>query len=274
MSDERPAVDGIALRFPSVSVFDQPDTHSRELKLLHQGDPFEVLTDQPASGPDGEFCQVRLADGTVGFVYAPNLAGPVRPPSPEERALTYQPAPLRTGRSATLPFLLNPMAVEEWRLWTPLTVEQCQGVLAAALRPGGVGSGRELAESGWNPSVLGQVTDQGFTLWKRHVYRSWYIATQAYGRFQPAPDGTRVVLRLSMDRLSNVLTLATLAAVAIWWLYSQLPVSLLTLGGLVAVGVFLMGRLLARDEGQYLLTFVAENLRTEERPLPTECTPQ
>ena len=47
MSDEQPRLHGVELRYSSVSVFDQPNTQSRELRCLHQGEQFEVLSKEP-----------------------------------------------------------------------------------------------------------------------------------------------------------------------------------------------------------------------------------
>ena len=142
---------------------------------------------------------MRLADGTVGFVYAPNLTGPGRPLSGEERALAYQPAPLRTGRSATIPFLFNPLAVEEWQLWTPLTLAQCQERLQAELIAGGSGSWFGFDDTSGAYSVRGKVSAQGFSIQKPHASRSWYVPTRAAGRFLPGADGTHLTVRLGIN---------------------------------------------------------------------------
>jgi hypothetical protein len=282
MSDEPPAMQRFELRYPSVSLFEQPDTQSRELQQLHQGDPFEVLTEQPVSSPEGEFWQVRLADGVIGFIFAHNVVGPPRPPSPEERAAAYQPAPLRPGRSATLSFLFNPLVVEEWQLWTPLSLAQCQERLQACEPPRGVESVIDQYYPLREYPVRGQLTAQGFSLQKLHASGNWFLPTSAAGRFIPGPDGTHLIVRLSGKWLRAVSVGATVVAAG--WAVARLlgvansltldPAPPLALMALLVVGAVLLGRWLARDDGQFLLDFLVETLRVEERPLPTPPAPQ
>lgn len=69
MTTSSPAAENVHLRYQVVSVFEQPDTSSRQTALLGSEDRFAVL------GTDGEFYRVQLVNGTVGFVFAHNLVG-------------------------------------------------------------------------------------------------------------------------------------------------------------------------------------------------------
>ncbi len=97
----------------------------------------------------------------------------------------------------------------------------------------------------------------------------------ASGRFLPAADGTHVVVRLSIDRLQAAIGLVVLlAGMAIWWSTRRSSELVLIVIGLILVVGFFLGRWLARAEGQFLLNSLVETLRVEERPLPTQPTPQ
>jgi hypothetical protein len=59
----------VHLRYSSADMFERADTRAKVIARLAQHDPFTVL------GAEGEFYQVRLPDGPVGFVYAQNVVG-------------------------------------------------------------------------------------------------------------------------------------------------------------------------------------------------------
>ena len=63
------APENVKLRYKSASVYQRADTHSTEVGQLESDDSFTVL------GTEQEYYQVRLADGSIGFVYAQNLIG-------------------------------------------------------------------------------------------------------------------------------------------------------------------------------------------------------
>ena len=69
MATSEPAPENVHLRYGSAKVFERPDTHAKEVGHLGPSDPITVL------GSEGEFYQVRLPDGTVGFVFAHNVDG-------------------------------------------------------------------------------------------------------------------------------------------------------------------------------------------------------
>ncbi len=69
MATSSPSPRDVRLRYGSANVFGRADARERAIAQLAPGDPFTVL------GTEAEFYQVRLPDGTVGFVYAQNLVG-------------------------------------------------------------------------------------------------------------------------------------------------------------------------------------------------------
>ena len=69
MLTNEPAGESPRLRYGSASVFARADTHTKQVAQLEPGQPFTVL------GTEGEFYQVQLPDGSVGFVYAHNVIG-------------------------------------------------------------------------------------------------------------------------------------------------------------------------------------------------------
>ena len=79
MSSDQPAPENVKLRYQSATVFERADTRSPEVAQLGADDPFTVL------GTEGEYYQVRLADGRVGFVWAHNLAGSNMPLTANEQ---------------------------------------------------------------------------------------------------------------------------------------------------------------------------------------------
>jgi hypothetical protein len=66
----------VTLRYSAVAVFDGTDRRAKAITHLYRGDAFAVLA------AHGEFRQVRLPSGTIGFVYATNLIGSDVPATP------------------------------------------------------------------------------------------------------------------------------------------------------------------------------------------------
>ncbi len=64
MASNRPTPTNLSLRYNTADVFDRADTRAHVIAHLTQADPFTVL------GTEGDFYQVRLPDGVVGFIYA------------------------------------------------------------------------------------------------------------------------------------------------------------------------------------------------------------
>ena len=79
MASGQPALENVGLRYKSAKVFERADTRSPEVGHLESADPFTVL------GTEGEYYQVRLADGSVGFVWAHNLTGSHMPLTANEQ---------------------------------------------------------------------------------------------------------------------------------------------------------------------------------------------
>lgn len=74
MASSLPAPQTGRLRYTAAPVFDRADLGARVISQLYRGDPFTVV------GSEGQFAQIRLANGALGFVYGNNLsgAGPAR----------------------------------------------------------------------------------------------------------------------------------------------------------------------------------------------------
>jgi Bacterial SH3 domain len=69
MASSSPTPGNLRLRYGSAAVLDRADTRAKMITQLAPHEPFTVL------GTEGEFYQVRLPDGPVGFVYAQNVSG-------------------------------------------------------------------------------------------------------------------------------------------------------------------------------------------------------
>jgi hypothetical protein len=69
MATGQPPAQELELRYGSASIFERADVRSKQLGQLAKDDSFTVL------GTEGDFYQVVLPDGVVGFVYAANVVG-------------------------------------------------------------------------------------------------------------------------------------------------------------------------------------------------------
>jgi hypothetical protein len=69
MASNAPVPGNLRLRYGSADVFERADTRAKVIAQLAREDPFAVL------GTEGEYYQVRLPDGAMGFIYAHNVAG-------------------------------------------------------------------------------------------------------------------------------------------------------------------------------------------------------
>ena len=69
MASPPPSPGNLRLRYGSADVFERADTRAKVIAQLASHDPFAVL------GTEGEFYQVRLPDGAVGFIWAHNVVG-------------------------------------------------------------------------------------------------------------------------------------------------------------------------------------------------------
>ena len=77
--------ENVGLRYGSANVFERADTRAKVIALLGPEDPFTVLGAETRTDTSDEFYQVRLADGTLGFVYAHNLVGSHMPLTDREQ---------------------------------------------------------------------------------------------------------------------------------------------------------------------------------------------
>lgn len=85
MASTQPTPENVGLRYGSANVFERADTHAKVIALLGPEDPFTVLGTETRTSTSDEFYQVRLADGTLGFVYAHNLVGSHMPLTDREQ---------------------------------------------------------------------------------------------------------------------------------------------------------------------------------------------
>ncbi len=79
MASPPPSPGNLRLRYGMAKVFERADTRAKVIAELAQDDPFAVL------GTEGEYYQVRLPDGAVGFIYAQNVAGTDMPLTDNEQ---------------------------------------------------------------------------------------------------------------------------------------------------------------------------------------------
>lgn len=69
MPSSAPLPENGQLRYSAAPMFDRADLGARVVTQIYRGDAFTVL------GSEGEFYQVRLTNGAIGFVYGNNLSG-------------------------------------------------------------------------------------------------------------------------------------------------------------------------------------------------------
>jgi hypothetical protein len=69
MASNAPVPGNLRLRYGSADVFERADNRAKVIAQLAREAPFAVL------GTEGEYYQVRLPDGAVGFIYAQNVVG-------------------------------------------------------------------------------------------------------------------------------------------------------------------------------------------------------
>ncbi len=79
MASNQPTPSDLSLRYNTADVFDRADTRAKVIAHLTQADPFTVL------GTEGDFYQVRLPDGVVGFIYSHNVTGTDMPLTDREQ---------------------------------------------------------------------------------------------------------------------------------------------------------------------------------------------
>jgi len=88
MATSQPTPGNLRLRYGTASVFERPDTHSKEVAQLGAADVYTVV------GVEGEYYRVQLADGTAGYVYSSNVVGTDMPLTASEQVMADERAAL------------------------------------------------------------------------------------------------------------------------------------------------------------------------------------
>jgi|SRR5215216_2967576 len=88
MANGQPMPGNLRLRYGTASVFERPDTRSKEVAQLGAADVYTV------EGVEGEYYQVKLADGTAGYVYSSNVVGTDMPLTANEQVMADERAAL------------------------------------------------------------------------------------------------------------------------------------------------------------------------------------
>ena len=155
------------------------------------------------------------------------------------------------------------MSVE--RLRTRLSPETCHTRLRTKLQ--GVEAARDLDFSPpWSTArpVRGQVSLQGFTLWRHRFVNLRWVVTAAVGRFVPHEAGTLVVVRYGVTRGTWV-SLVAMAALTIGFGLITTTWFVVVAGPLLIAGIVLVDLALgdAGDE-EFLRTFLRDTLDAAE----------
>jgi hypothetical protein len=101
---------------------------------------------------------------------------------------------------------LNPFAVQRRILFTELSSDECRDHLNSKLQP-----------YGWfrTPpagSFSGHATSRGFAIHRVPKVRNTFLR-EARGRFERVPEGTRVLVAVSMNRFGEVVTAVLICAI-------------------------------------------------------------
>jgi hypothetical protein len=126
--------------------------------------------------------------------------------------------------------------------------------------------------------LIGAVSPAGFELCRRIVYKN-DLQTAATARFELAPDGTRMRIRLGARRwvllfLSLWLSVITAIMLSVPYLcqkfpgscHGNLPPWVAYSIPLFAFCILALGRWLSRNDGEFLISFLKEKLQAEETP--------
>jgi len=161
---------------------------------------------------------------------------------------------------------------ERRELHSPLSLEACRDKLRAE-----IGSAWN-PFSGWSHAVRGSVSDKGFWIVKTKGYRNSF-ETEARGTWSAEGNGTRIELRLGVNRWARGIMIAWFGFVLllwIWLLVAARPMAGELRGWHLGPGVMLLlgalavpfGRWLARNEGRFLLGFLRRTLECPPDPEP------
>jgi hypothetical protein len=133
--------------------------------------------------------------------------------------------------------------------------------------------------------LIGAVTQYGFALRKKIFYKN-DLQIEAAARFELAPDGTRMRVRLGTRRwvlliMTLWLSIITLVLAAVHYLCHAYPLSChgsvppwaAPAVPIFAAFILVLGRWLSRDDAEFLIARLKETLAAEEVPeafgLPT-----
>lgn len=172
---------------------------------------------------------------------------------------------------------LNPFAVEYLTLRTRLAPEECCRRLEPLVMPWGsrmaiVWPTKEML----GRPLKGAVSPAGFALRKKIFYKN-DLQTEGSARFELAPDGTRMRVRLGARRwvllfMSLWLSVITVIMVSVPYLCHAYPRSchgdpwFTPAVPVLAACILVLGRWLSRHDAEFLISFLKEKLQAEEVP--------
>jgi hypothetical protein len=151
-------------------------------------------------------------------------------------------------------------------LWTRLSPEDCRLRLDAKVMPERYSSFQTIFSTG-QPNIAGRVSGRGFAI---HPARGWpgRLPLGAVGRFHPAPDGTRIDVRLAPYCLPLLGPLSLLAFALVAPLFGLEMFGPVLLGGgvLGLLGWLVPLRLSPATDGKTLREFLQDTLDAEPGP--------
>lgn len=172
---------------------------------------------------------------------------------------------------------INPFAVEYRTLRTRLAPEECFRRLEPLVIPWGsrmamVWPSKEML----GRPLIGAVSSAGFELRRKIVYKN-DLQTAASARFELAPDGTRMRVRLGARRwvlffMSLWFSVITVLMLSVPYLCRAYPRSchgdpwFAPAVPIFAACILVLGRWLSRDDAEFLISFLKEKLNAEEMP--------
>jgi hypothetical protein len=173
---------------------------------------------------------------------------------------------------------LNPFAVEYRVLRTRLAPEECSRRLEPLVIPWSSRMAILWSAEYRGRPLIGAVSPAGFELRKKLPYKN-DLQTEAAARFELAPDGTRMRVRLGARSwvllfLSLWLSIITVVMISVPYLCRAYPKSChgnLPPGAafgvpILAVCILALGRWLSRNDAEFLISFLKEKLQAEEVP--------
>jgi hypothetical protein len=172
---------------------------------------------------------------------------------------------------------LNPFGVEYRTLRTRLAPEECFHRLEPLVIPW---SARMAilwsAQGAAGRPFIGAVSQYGFAVRKKIPYKN-DLQTEASARFELAPDGTRMRVRLGTRSwvlifMSLWLSIITIVMFSVPYLCHAYPrschgdPSFAPVVPILAAGILALGRWLCRNDAEFLIAKLKETLAAEEIP--------